>query len=557
MIGRKLIQFGAVVAVLAAGGAGTARPVSAAPALHFTFSPSPIGAPHSLANGTPVPVTLTALNGVTPVVGEQVNLSLQHQDPGNSGGTATVGTTTLTNTGQPFLTDGSGHITINYVAPGDAATRTTGRDVLVAADVATPGVTASDVYDSSTVTGHLLSPSPIAPSSSLAAGSMVSVTLTASPTTVPADVYLSFMGPAPGAGGGSASVGTTPLTSSFTRFTTNGGGNLTITFTAPSSGAGTDTIRSENYTAFSKVTASTSYTYAFQASCASSRVPVAGAFAGGSPAFVGLAAVGPSGTCVMAGSATGLKPPSLWQSAPFSGSITTLAGDVTGDGTTDLVALNSSTTSVETSTGSAFNSPATWSHVAFFGSKANLLVDLTGNGKADLVAVNDTSTWVMLSTGTGFSAPVKWSGTAFFGSKATLAASVTGSGRADLVAVNATSTWVMRSTGTSFGAPVEWSGLPFYGSQATLAADVSGDGRADLLAVNNGSVWAMVSTGTKFGSPTRWSSATFFGNVRTLAGDLNGDGKADLIAVNTGSVTAMLSTGGAFGSPQTWASTSI
>jgi FG-GAP-like repeat len=556
MVGRKLIQIGAVVTVLAAGAVGTAHPVSAVSGIHFTFSPSPIALPHSLTGGQAVPVTLTALNGNgTPAASENVNLSLQHQDPGNSGGAATVGATTLTNLGQPFTTDGSGHIAINYTAP--AVQKTTGRDVLVAADVTTPGITAFDVYDSSTVTGHNLSPSPIAPASSLAAGSTVSVTLTASPTTVAADVYLSFVGPAPGAGGGSAKVGTTPLTSSFTRFTTDGTGHLTITFTAPSSGAGTDTINSENYTAFSKVTASTSYTYAFQASCASSRVPVAGAFAGGAPAFVGLAAVGPSGTCVMAGGATGLQPPSLWQSAPFSGSITTLAGDVTGDGTTDLVALNSSSTSVETSTGSAFNPPATWSHVPFFGSRANLLVDLTGNGKADLVAVNDTSTWVMLSTGTGFSAPTKWSGAAFFGSKATLAASVSGSGRADLVAVNATTTWVMRSTGTSFSGPVEWSGQAFYGSQATLVADVSGDGKADLVAVNNGTTWVMVSTGSGFASPTLWSSAPFFGNLTTLAGDLNGDGKSDLIAVNTNSVWAMLSTGSAFGGPQSWASTSI
>jgi hypothetical protein len=42
--------------------------------------------------------------------------------------------------------------------------------------------------------------------------------------------------------------------------------------------------------------------------------------------------------------------------------------------------------------------------------------DVNGDGRTDLVAVNDASTWVMLSTGSGFSSPQQWFNQPFYGS---------------------------------------------------------------------------------------------------------------------------------------------
>ncbi|MFI5286394.1 MAG: FG-GAP-like repeat-containing protein [Candidatus Dormibacteria bacterium] len=266
----------------------------------------------------------------------------------------------------------------------------------------------------------------------------------------------------------------------------------------------------------------------------------------------GLAAVGTSGTCMLASSGTAFSLPQAWASVPFYGTRTTLAGDVTGDGKADLVAVNSGSAWVMASTGSSFGAPTQWSNTPFYGTRGTFLGDVNGDGKMDLVAINDTSVWVMLSTGTSFGPPTPWSNVPFFGSVTTLVADVTGDGRADLVAVNSGSTWVMTSTGTKLGAPAQWTTTPFYGQRSTMAADATGDGKADLIASNNGSTWVMPSTGSAFGAPTQWSGVPFYGNYATLPGDVTGDLKWDLVADNVGGLWVMTSTGSVFSAPANW-----
>jgi hypothetical protein len=102
-----------------------------------------------------------------------------------------------------------------------------------------------------------------------------------------------------------------------------------------------------------------------------------------------------------------------------------------------------------------------------------LVGDVTGDGKADLIALNNSSTWILPSTGSGFGSPTLWSNLPFYGNMTTMAADVSGDGKVDLVAVNNGSTWVMTSTGAGFNSPAIWSNLPFYGQWTTLAADVT------------------------------------------------------------------------------------
>jgi hypothetical protein len=192
----------------------------------------------------------------------------------------------------------------------------------------------------------------------------------------------------------------------------------------------------------------------------------------------------------------------------------------------------SGSTFVRTSTGSGFGAVQGWSSQLFAGTKATLAGDVDGDGRTDLVAVDDASSWVMRSTGSGFSAPQGWSSTAFYGTRATLASDVNGDGKSDLVAVNDGSSWVMLSTGSGFSAPQGWSSSAFYGTRATLAADVNGDGKSDLIAVNDASTWLTLSTGAGFSAPQQSSSGAFYGTLVTVAGDINGDNRSDLVAVD-------------------------
>jgi hypothetical protein len=277
---------------------------------------------------------------------------------------------------------------------------------------------------------------------------------------------------------------------------------------------------------------------------------VTGDFTGGGTSDVALIAA--TGTCVMVSSGAPPFTVQSWSSVPFFGSRATLAADVNNDGRADLVAVNDRSAWVMLSTGSAFSPPQPWSTAPFFGSRATLIADLNHDGRADLIAVNDGSTWVMLSTGSGFAAPSPWSSAPFFGQRTTLAADVDGDGRGDLVAVNDGSAWVMRSSGSGFTAPARWSAAPFFGSRTTLAADVTGGGLADLVAVNDSTVWVMTSTGTAFSAPARWSGVPFFGTNATVAGDVSGGGGADLVAVNDASTWVEASTGSQFAAPVPW-----
>ena len=109
-----------------------------------------------------------------------------------------------------------------------------------------------------------MSPHPIATSASLAANSTVVVTLTAlnsSHTGVAgAIVYLVFT---PATGGGSASVGTTALTSTPQAFTANSSGVISITYKTPGVllASGTDTIMARSAPTHSIIVASDTYTF--------------------------------------------------------------------------------------------------------------------------------------------------------------------------------------------------------------------------------------------------------------------------------------------------------
>ncbi|MGC2372824.1 MAG: VCBS repeat domain-containing M23 family metallopeptidase [Solirubrobacteraceae bacterium] len=114
-------------------------------------------------------------------------------------------------------------------------------------------------------------------------------------------------------------------------------------------------------------------------------------------------------------------------------------GAILNDGTVSTREIRppSGSTFVMPSMGGGFSAPQQWANVPFFGTKATLAGDVNGDGKTDLIAVNDAGTWVLGSNGYGaFSAPQQWANVPFFGTKATLAGDVNGDSKTDLIAVN-------------------------------------------------------------------------------------------------------------------------
>jgi hypothetical protein len=98
-------------------------------------------------------------------------------------------------------------------------------------------------------TQEVFSPSPIAPTSSLAPGATVTVTVTAEAgdgTPTPGvTVWLSFN---PTAGGGTAMVGAVALTATPQAFTADSNGDVTVTYTVPASppASGSDVLTAQN-----------------------------------------------------------------------------------------------------------------------------------------------------------------------------------------------------------------------------------------------------------------------------------------------------------------------
>ncbi len=224
------------------------------------LAPTPIAPAGTLAANATVTVTLTGENSSSvPVPAMTVYLSFVRA---SGGGTALVGTKALTTTPTAFVVNSSGQLFITYKTP--ATLPTTGFDRIVAQLSATSTTSKSDYYAFGMLKTLTFSPSPIAATGALKAGSKVTVTLTAkdgSGAIIPgAYVYLTF---AQAAGGGSAMVGTKLLAATPTRFTTNISGQIVITYSTGTSvpTTGSDKITAANLLKLPTITASDGYTF--------------------------------------------------------------------------------------------------------------------------------------------------------------------------------------------------------------------------------------------------------------------------------------------------------
>ncbi|MBE8523840.1 VCBS repeat-containing protein [Amycolatopsis sp. H6(2020)] len=245
------------------------------------------------------------------------------------------------------------------------------------------------------------------------------------------------------------------------------------------------------------------------------------------------------------------------------------AGDVTGDGRSDLVArrpdgtlslyANGGSNTAPYSSGSLIGT--SWQSFSWF-----LPGDVTGDGRADIVAAKPDGTLWLYANGGSNASPYSTGtliGSAWQQFGHVTLADVTGDGRADLVAAKPDGTlWLYPnggnntspySTGSQIG--VAWEQFNWI-----LGGDVTGDHRADLVAAkpdgtlwlypNGGSNTAPYGTGSQIGAG--WAQFD-----RIQVGDVTGDSRADITATrpdgtlwlytNGGSDTAPYSTGSQIG----------
>ena len=294
-----------------------------------------------------------------------------------------------------------------------------------------------------------------------------------------------------------------------------------------------------------------------------------------------LVILGCSLAALLAGSASAVDPTFMQPAgSPIttgSGAISVAAGDLNGDGRSDLAVANQGDNhvSILLGNGSGGFSPAGGSPVSVGTDPvAVAIADLNGTGGLDLAVANENaagvgSVSILLGNGSGgFSnaagSPVT-TGPTGSAPQSIAVANLNGAGGLDLAVAHENdggpgNVAILLGSGSgafspAAGSPVTVGSLP----QSIVAANLNGAGGLDLAVVNEGtnSVSILLGNGTGGfapGSPVSTGAAP--SDVGTA--DLNADGKADLIVVNTdgNSVSILLGngTGGfsnAAGSPVT------
>jgi len=290
------------------------------------------------------------------------------------------------------------------------------------------------------------------------------------------------------------------------------------------------------------------------------------------------------------GSASGLSLTSSWMaegdqaSAGFGFSAGT-AGDVNGDGYSDVMVGASSFDNGETDEGRAFvyhgsasglSLTSSWTAEsdqasAGFGFSAGTAGDVNGDGYADVIvgAVNfyngqvyEGRAFVYHGTASGLSLASSWTAegdlfTAQFGCSAGTAGDVNGDGYADVIvgACNLANgetqegrAYVYNGSASGLLVTSSWTAegdqaMAFFGRSVGTAGDVNGDGYADVIVgapfftngtTNEGRAFVYHGSASGLSLTSNWTAegdeqSAEFGRTVGTAGDVNGDGYADVI----------------------------
>ena len=289
------------------------------------------------------------------------------------------------------------------------------------------------------------------------------------------------------------------------------------------------------------------------------------------------------------GSAVGPEPTAAWsaegdQNFAYFGSAVATAGDVDGDGFSDVIVGAFGFDNGESNEGRAFlyrgsasglEATPSWTAegdvvLARFAIAVATAGDVNGDGFSDVIVGADNysgsgtggAAFVYLGSATGLAAAPSWTAesdraAASFGASVGTAGDVNGDGYADVI-VGAPSydgtfagggrALVYLGSDTGLGAAAAWTveggqENANLGRSAATAGDVNGDGYADVIVgapffdgaeFNDGRVSIYLGSPSGLATAAVWSegSGSFgsaFGLAVATAGDVNGDGYADVI----------------------------
>ena len=290
------------------------------------------------------------------------------------------------------------------------------------------------------------------------------------------------------------------------------------------------------------------------------------------------------------GSASGLSATANWtaesdQVSAFFGRSVSIAGDVNGDGYSDVIAAASNFDNGETDEGRAFvyhgsssglSATANWTAEsnqagALFGLSVSTAGDVNGDGYSDVMVgavafdngqTDEGRTFVYNGSSSGLSATASWTvesdqAGAQFGTSVSTAGDVNGDGYSDVIVgaylfdngqTDEGRAFVYHGSASGLSATANWTAesdqmRAYFGWSVSTAGDVNGDGYSDVIIGANGFDNGQTDEGRAFvyhGSasglaPTaNWTAESNqadarFGTSVSTAGDVNGDGYSDVI----------------------------
>jgi hypothetical protein len=297
---------------------------------------------------------------------------------------------------------------------------------------------------------------------------------------------------------------------------------------------------------------------------------------------------------VFLGSATGLTTSAAWQ-VEGSGQTNTYfgvvsgAGDVNGDGFSDVIVGEGSYDGATADMGKAYvflgsatglTTSAPWQMVgasqatAYFGYSVSGAGDVNGDGFSDVIvseayydgpAVNTGKVYVFLGSATGLTTSAAWQKeganqlNGYFGWLVSGAGDVNGDGFSDVIvteplydgaAADMGKAYVFLGSATGLTTSASWQVVGasqasgWFGINASGAGDVNGDGYSDVIvgehlydgaAVDMGKAYVFLGSPTGLTTSAAWQmmgasqAGAVFGNILSAAGDVNGDGFSDVI----------------------------
>ncbi|MCB9210729.1 MAG: FG-GAP repeat protein [Ignavibacteriales bacterium] len=299
------------------------------------------------------------------------------------------------------------------------------------------------------------------------------------------------------------------------------------------------------------------------------------------------------------GSASGLSQTANWSAesnntgSGYGGCVTT-AGDVNGDGYSDIIIGASYYNNGQNNFGAGavfiyfgfsdgLSEYSNWAKVinqdeAYFGCSVSTAGDVNGDGFSDVIIgaygydhgqTDEGAAFVFYGSNDGLASVADWSvegnqSNAYFGKSVSTAGDINGDGYGDviigasnytLLQINSGAAFVYYGSSSGLLTIAEWYANGTYssdefGKNVSIAGDVNGDGYSDIIIADRNEVF--VYHGSSAGLATSANRiitgepGSKFGFSISTAGDVNGDGYSDVIIGATGYSNIQNNAGAAF-----------